>query len=676
MTSGSAEQRRFPRREAHGTLSGTLTLSGRPYSAVLIDHSFDGMAVRVPKSFVSRMEKDGKEIELLFDQQQINGEVAHSRLDPAEGAVVGISLGGRGGDGSPSFATHDPGWDLIENVETLNNIFTDLAFKGPEAPIHVHTLGGEFSLFVKEVREDRILAELSIPSKRLVPKGRGSFRFEIFQTCHSFESNIRDVDGTSIEIDRPKQVARLLRRETFRVRNGSNSIHVRVRCLGFFLGSKEYEFDAYDLCEHGVGIADVNGMLAFPRGFKIDRIELDSSTGERITAKGSIRASRWDLHTNSYIVGLHIETNSDTERTAWHNTILSARYPSLSFQYQPSDHPEIWNLFDRSGYLDLKPREAFTHVVDVTKKTWQQLSDAGTKISKRILIRRAAEVIGHLQMDRIYPETWCVHHLAIDPKSSKIAAKDIYAVLTDVIAAEGGKYIFSLTQASKPWNQRNYYDFVKDYRFPEHHQLRTMQVYEADLTKGWKLPKHSKIKIDVANRYDRSRILRYFEVQGTELEREAFGLTDEHLDLSKLDHELKPHGLRRERRFLVARLNGEMAGFAQLELGSSGVNIFGLLDMLYLHVLPHFSKQGNELRESLLDAALTEYKSAGKNDVIVALEDGRSEFYSSCGLTYIWDGIRWIALNVSAKRYHAFTQMLYGSLLLQRERIRKRHSTN
>ena len=127
MTSTSPEQRRFPRREARASLSGTLTLSGRPYSAVLIDHSFDGLAVRVPKSFVSRMEKDGKEIELLFDNQSVSGEVTHSRVGSSEGAVIGVSLrGGNGGD-SPSFATHDPGWDLIENIETLNNIFSAVA---------------------------------------------------------------------------------------------------------------------------------------------------------------------------------------------------------------------------------------------------------------------------------------------------------------------------------------------------------------------------------------------------------------------------------------------------------------------------------------------------------------------------------------------------------------------
>src|ERR1043166_3309238 len=121
----------------------------------------------------------------------------------------------------------------------------------------------------------------------------------------------------------------------------------------------------------------------------------------------------------AYSVGIHFETATDQDRNQWHNTILEARYPSLKFDYQDEDHKEIWNLFDRSGYLDLQDREAFSHVVDVTKLTWKKLADAGVKLSKRAIIRKEDKVVGHLQLDQIYPNTWCAHHFAIDPKISK-----------------------------------------------------------------------------------------------------------------------------------------------------------------------------------------------------------------------------------------------------------------
>jgi len=56
----------------------------------------------------------------------------------------------------------------------------------------------------------------------------------------------------------------------------------------------------------------------------------------------------------------------------------------LKFDYKEEDHKGIWDLLDRSGYLDLKPREAFKHVTNLSKITWKKLSDAGTQISKRV----------------------------------------------------------------------------------------------------------------------------------------------------------------------------------------------------------------------------------------------------------------------------------------------------
>jgi hypothetical protein len=325
--------------------------------------------------------------------------------------------------------------------------------------------------------------------------------------------------------------------------------------------------------------------------------------------------------------------------------------------------------------LKLKPAESFSHIVDITKSTWKCLREAGTNVSKRLLIRSGSEVVGHVQMDRIYPSTWCTHALAIDPKVSKTVGKEIYAAVTDVLSAEGARYLFTLTTASLNWNQRNYYDFVKSYRYPEHNELRLLEMHEADTARGWSLPSYSALETRLANKYDLQRIDRYFQLHSSEIERKAMSLTGPEMDLKGLNAELEPFGLSRRREFVVGLLEGRFIGFAMLESGTTGVSIFGLQDTMYVHLLPELETDRHRIQDALIGAALERYKHHGVPTVGILLSDSRREHYSACGLPFIGEEMRWLAACVATRRYHAFSQMLYGNLLLRREMIHSRSKT-
>ena len=666
------EQRRIPRHKPMTDISATLLVDGSTHPSAVLDYSPTGMRIRVHREIAKRY-ANNTDIELLVRDVVLPGQIRHHRVEADEKGILGIQIPLEGSDDEISFRSQDPGWDLVPSAEDLNKIFTDLIFRGPQSPIEVRQSSARLFLVAKEIKEEILVAEILSTSYDSLQASRASFRFDLFQTCHWFESRVRQVSEKSVHIELPQGLARLLRRETFRVQNPTEGPNFQIHLTCAVLGIENHKFLANDIGEHGLSLIDLTGILCGPRGIGIEKISIRIPQQIKVSGHGKIASARWNPKEERFFVGIQFETETDVDRTRWHNAILKARYPKLSFSYVEKDHPKIWDLFEKSGYLDLKPREAFTHVVDVTKKTWKQLSEAGTKSSKRVMLRDNDDIAGHLQMDRIYPETWCVHHLAIDQSASKIVAKDIYTVLTDVLSAEGASFVISLTQASKPWNQRNYYDFVKNYPYPNHHELRTYQIYEVETDKGWDLAKKSQMKVRVANRYDKRRIVRYFEVYGSALEREACGLTDKDLDLANFDEEVRDFGLSRKREFLVGTINNELVGFARVESGSSGVNIFGLLDMLYVHMLPAY-QDDHASYEALVDAGLNHFRSLGKKDIIVALDDGRSDYYSKRGLTYIWDGIRWIAQNVATRRYYAFSQMLYGHLLLKREKIRRKRS--
>ena len=281
-------------------------------------------------------------------------------------------------------------------------------------------------------------------------------------------------------------------------------------------------------------------------------------------------------------------------------------------------------------------------------------------------------VVGHLQMDRVYPSTWCIHHLAIDPKISKVVARDIYAVMTDVLHAEKANYVLSFTEAAKPWNQRTYYDFVKSYRYPEHNELKSFQIYNARTDASSKIARDSTIGLRQASQYDLRRISRFFELYSSPLERNACALTYEDLELQGIQDELKAVDLERQRAFVVAYQGTHMVGFARVETATPGVNIVGVFDMLYVHILPEFTGRDLSIRQTLIAGGLEKFRQLGKHEVLLALDDEYRENHEASGLKFVTDAVRWIALRDCVSRYYGFTQMLYGHLIFRRELIHKK----
>lgn len=666
------DHRKFPRKQPTRDMLGLLVVGGKSYPTKIMDYCPRGMSLQVDENILDKARSQDFEIEFHWEQTPFSGRIRHTH--ESEGRMyAGVSLKNLEHLAEVSFTDEDPGWDLVEDAETLQNLFSDLAFKGPEVLAKMRQIQGFAEVFAKQVVGDELVLEVHELHRGSLQPGFCSLRFELFQTCHAFDSRVRRIEGGLAYVELPKKIARLLRRETVRVRNGTNGRSVTVSLESSVLGKSSIDLEVYDFSEHGIAILDPDLWLHVPPGVPVERIELTTNQGKRILGKGVIRGHRWVEEKGSYAAGILFETVGPADRNNWHNLILESRYPALSFDYSAPDHEKIWDLFERSGYLDLKTKEAFSHVMDVTRGTWEKLKNAGTGLSKRALIKIDDRIVGHLQMDRIYPQTWCVHHLAIDPALSKVVGKEIYATTTDVLMAEGANFVFSLTQASKPWNQRSYYDFVTQYRFPEHNELKTYQIYEADTATELRLENKAGVVIRPANEYDLRRIEGYYSISASPIERAACALTGDDLELKRFNQLYAAHGLSRQRKFIVGTVNGVMIGFARIETGESGVNIFGLLDMLYVDV---FSGVNSESRaayhEALLGAGLEEFKALGKRDVIVALDDDRSEFYVSKGLTFIWNGMRWIARRDILPRYHAYTQLLYGSLILRKDKIRAR----
>lgn len=667
------DKRKRKRVELFSNIPATIEALGKSVPVRIKDVSYGGIGVVIPKELEFQI-IESIETKVEVSNQFFQGRVANRIILPNQEIKIGLALPSEGGR-EIDFNTMDSSWDRVTDSEIIQNIYSDLVLKGFDAPIEIRQNFSSATIYPLKITESgTLICELGLIHQGQIEKGKIKCVFHLFNTCHAFDSNIEKIDDTKIEIKLSSTLARLLRRETVRIQKKNANFDMKIKLFSQDLETTIEEYEVFDYSEHGISMLDPEGNLSLPRNLLFNEATIEIEGFSNILGKAEVRSYQWNRDLSSYIVGLKFQPDEEPHLTNWHNIVLKARYPNLDFNYQESDHQQIWDLFVRSDYLHLKGKEAYAIIIDLTKNTWVKLNNIGTGFSKRAMIRKDDKILGHIQMDQFYPDTWCVHHLAVDPTMSKLIAGELYALTTDVLLSEKGKYLINFTESSKSWNQRSYYDFIKNYRFPEHNELKEFFIYDANVSSIPNIPVSSKLTIKKPNKFDIKKISRFFSEHLSSLEVQACALTEEDIELKKLNSFFSEAGLSRKREFLVCFKDDQLVGIARMEFGSEGINIVGIQDMLYLYSAA--KENEGEIIDSLLKKALEVYKNENKEKVILSMENERTEAFKNYGINFVCVANRWIALKDILPRYHAFSQLLYGNLILRREKIRNKNKSN
>ncbi|MCI5071396.1 PilZ domain-containing protein [bacterium] len=671
-----SDSRNYPRIKLQKNVQGKILIGPETELAKIIDRSLGGFSMLAKPELLKKVRLYQNELMLEYHDQVFKTAIKNYRNDKG-GYIYGLQLVDFSEEKSLSFKDNEADWDLVENAETIQNIFSDLAFKAASALVNAKQVSGQSVLIPHQYNQDEhsMTFEFLENSYGQMSPGKSNFSFHLFQTYHSFEGQILQMDDSMVKVKLPKSIARMLRRETERILPKQFKVGLQVEINTPFF-AQAYKGEIYDISEHGLSILDAdNGELFLPIGYKIQNVQLKLENGDVIEGHAEVRGSKWIEDKQCYAVGFRFKPIDDANTTKWHNFILESRYPQMTFDYQSkSDHKKIWDLFARSGHLNInKNNKTYTHILNLTKRTWEKLSKTGTKWSKRAMIKKEGQIVGHIQMDRIYQDTWCIHHLSIDPKVSKLVARDIYALTTDVLLAEGGEFLVSFTEANKPWNQRSYYDFVEDYRYKDHNELKHYTTVEVSTGIGQE--KNNDIICRIANSYDQKRIIRFIEIYISELEKRACCLNSENLKLEKTAKIWRKNDLLRGREFVVAYKKNQLVGLSALEYGESGLNIVGVLNMLYVFNLDFAQEEYKiEAVDAMLQEAAVFYKSTGRKKFLVNLEKGLDIEELKTENSFLAEAVRWIAKKDILPRYRSFSHLLYGHIILNKEKIRKRIS--
>lgn len=663
------DKRKRKRVELFSNIAAQIEVLGISSQAKIKDVSYSGFGVVLPSSSSIKM-IESLEAKLQLADQLFQGIVVNKIILPDQQIKIGISLPGQV-HRDVDFNMQDSSWDRVTDHETVSNIFHDLAFKGFQAPIEIKQNFSKAKLHPMEITSsETMICDINQIHQGSLEKGKAKCMFDLFQTCHAFDTNIERLDSHKIELKLSNTLARLLRRQTIRVIKNKSNFEVKARLYNRTLEKEISEFEVHDFSEQGFSLKDPNGELSLPRNMNFEKIVLSINDGSIIEGSGQVRSYEWNQQQNAYVIGLLFEVTREPDLSNWHNFILASRYPHLNFDYQGKDHEKIWSLFGTSGYLDhLDKNQSDNLKVKKIESidTWDRLQESGVSNSRRIMVKNKDDVTAHLQLDQYYKDSWCVHHLAISKDSSKIIAKDIYSAMTDFLSSRNTKYIITYHRPDLAWNQRNYHDFVKNYQYKNHNYMELFNLYDFKIDQFQNGKIFKEIETRKANEFDLASIYKYFTNIYQPFVLEALNIEQDAMRLEALESDFKQVNLVRGREFIVMVNDKKIKAFLQIEWGTAATNIFNLFDSVFVYLVEPLTEQ--EIH-SLIKIGGDFLKSKGKSAALLLMREDFKVKLGAEGLVYLCDENRWVAKSATLKRYQSYAQILYGHLLTQREKIR------
>ncbi|MCB0326491.1 MAG: hypothetical protein KDD52_02625 [Bdellovibrionales bacterium] len=668
------ENRQIVRVSPSSDIPVEMKLLGSSMPASISDYSPKGLGLVLKANWSDSLKESVEscdEVVISFNSQNLYGNLRYGS-ENSKLKKLGIEFDKKKIVNSSNYDQGAFSWSSITDKKKINEVFDDLSFCKNQMTSFKIGLYNYFGL-IDDSTQDNLVASIS-DSEKIPSSGKLRCIFNLYDCCYSFEANYNKV-ASRILIQVPNTIIKHLRRETSRVpyeKATHGHFCFDSEMANSFASDILRNSELIDFCESGFCIRPKFENQSLPIGLNLSDLNITSKLVNFRKIETKAKVSNYRYVDGRMAYGFKFKIDQEPYSSIWKDFVLSSRYKTLSFDYADSDHKKIWKLFDRSGYLELKEKNTFKKQIYFTKKTWKKIYQLGNEYSKRITLVKNNDIVAHLQMDRMFPQTWYLHHLAIDPSVLKIISKEIYSVTSDVFSSEKSKYVLTLTETSKKWNQKNYYDFIKGYPEKNHHSLKKFNLYNVYVNKLKK--KNSQYVNRNKNKYELKKILRFYELNMDSLAFKAYGFGEDFL-LKDFSKELFLKGVFRKRDFIVALYKEKMVGFCQLEMSENGVNILNYFDMAYVFVLENVFEK-SEVIQALVSGASDHYLMYKKNVFSLILDTDKSFGPILPGIEYICEDTRWIGVSASSRHYQSYINELYGHILLKREKIRKKINKN
>jgi hypothetical protein len=668
-----------------GTLSSRIVIDeGKEVTGKIVNISAGGLAL-----LIDSLEDDferGLEIEKITiigptgDLFETNGRVTHVTQEIAQKDFTHKVGFGFARQESPTLeklaiSKTDRRFDILSKETEMTRILEDLTLIGDEAKIgvkinsHTSIIGKFYKSDLKTINSFKIEFEDESHCLSFEVDKEFTFFFNLFRSFYLFKSQILSTTGKMIEIAVPDFFVKLMRRNTSRI-SFSPVEQIVVSFAHPLLNGQVVKRPVVDINEQGLSIELSSEDSIFPVGVSLQEITLEIPGTEPIKTFGRLAHIEPKNSGSSFRCGIKFFERDPEKLRKIAQFVFYNRFPLL-FPVDNKYYDQTWELFDKSGYLDEKDRESFELVRTESKPAWEGLDASNGILSRNVAAKDHEKMIGDMHLTRVYTDSLLLHHFCILSGHQRTLTTSIYGGMIDQLLDSGAKYAVCYYNADKSWNQKNYGEFINEYPYQDENYTKIYDLFEFDLTKQ-EIPaveSSAPFTLHSANDFDIKGMARYFEMNRKKIQIEAMDLSLESLKMQKLGETYKKFGLERRRQFFVAKRGKEMVAFALLDITSSGVNIYALMDSFRVYLINEADPDKEKLIKALTIKSLEYFKSIGKKTVLFYSNDKDISFLSPISFTRLCSIVLWIAHRNCFSRYAEYNGALFGRIIARRRKI-------
>ena len=275
---------------------------------------------------------------------------------------------------------------------------------------------------------------------------------------------------------------------------------------------------------------------------------------------------------------------SEGDRWLWMRSLLQRAHPRV-VPVDAQALPDVWDVFDRSGYLDEKPVELMQAMREPFRESWTRLANSRGD-SQCWLLRDEGQAVATVSMSRIYGKTWLFHQLGadlfhFDSKQQNLDAMAQIALRTApqwVAGMHRDGFALTYFNTDKHFNRWSWFDFFEQHNGRGELDSERVRLWDVRVDSRRIDRRHRGIQVGASTDEERRWIAHDLLSRDGPLVHAAFDFEPDTIALSHLVERADGTALDRRRELFVARSAQRIEGYAIVESAATGVNIFSLYD--------------------------------------------------------------------------------------------------
>jgi len=286
---------------------------------------------------------------------------------------------------------------------------------------------------------------------------------------------------------------------------------------------------------------------------------------------------------NRFIYGTQFKNMDWFSNYSLYSYILKKTYPKVK-ELTDFTKETIYELYNKSGYFDLKPQEEMRASFNNMYKLMNKIKVYPQIISNPAFYHNNQIYMGASVL-RIYNNTFLAQHLAAIPQARLFptAKTSIYLSINDYLLCNPHfKYYLTYFDANNKWHNKMYQSIGKFIDDDTKFLYDTLDYFKCDLEK-YNQKKKNKYQSHMLTNF--TEFIWYANNNLPKLYVQTHGYTMDDFKLDKVRQLYEMAGIYTRRQLIKITNNNNLIAYGIIEVYSEGLNLYNVLDMLRLYIV-------------------------------------------------------------------------------------------